>query len=79
LIIDHLVISEECSNSKVGLFCLFFYFRKVFDTIPWDKLWKLINEIMIPIEFKIIVIYLYETVVPSLIPTKGVRKILNEI
>ena len=34
---------------------------------------------MIPIEFKIIVIYLYETVVPSLIPTKGVRKILNEI
>lgn len=78
-IIDHPFMSKECHNNKVGLVCFFLDFRKVFDTIPWDKLWKIIDEIMIPTEFKIIVIYLYEMVVPRLIPARGGLNILNEI
>lgn len=42
--IDHLVtlkiIAEECSNSKLNLFCCFVDFRKSFDIVPRDKLWK---------------------------------------
>ena len=42
--IDHLltlrIIAEECRNNKSNLFCCFVDFRKAFDTVPRNNLWK---------------------------------------
>ena len=68
------VIVEEFGNSKFNIFCFFVDFRKAFEIVPRDKLWKILDEIMIPPEFKIIVIRLYETVVSKFNTNKGWSK-----
>jgi len=47
LIVDHLVtpgiVVEECCNNKIDLFYCFVDFRKAFDTIPREKLLKMLK------------------------------------
>lgn len=42
-------ILEECRNSKIDIFSCFVDFRKAFGTIPCEKLWKRLEEIMVPL------------------------------
>lgn len=45
---------------------LFVDFRKSLDNVPRDKLSQRLEEIMVPPEIRIFVIYLYETVISKL-------------
>ena len=58
-----MVIVKECRNSKADLISFFVDFRKSFETVPQDKLSKRLDEIMVPRELRIVVIFLYEIVV----------------
>lgn len=63
-IMDHLVtlriIAKECHNNKTNTFYCFIDFRKAFDTIPWKKLWNMLEKIIFPLELTIVKTKLYE-------------------
>jgi len=69
-ILDHLVtlriIAEEYHNNKIDMFYCFFYFRKTFDIIPKTKLWKRLEEIMVLLEFRVVVRRLYKNVISKI-------------
>lgn len=73
--IDHLVtlriITEECHDSKVNLFCCFVDFKKYFGTAPLDNFSKRLEEIMFPLELRIALILLYETIITKLKINEG--------
>ena len=76
--IDHLVtlriIAEECHNSKFDLLSCFVDFIKSFETVPWDKFWDKLKEIMVPPQLRIVVIYLYETITTEINTNRGLSK-----
>ncbi len=51
---------EECRNNKSDLFYCFVDFRRAFDIFPRTKIWKRLEEIMIPLELMVVVTRLYE-------------------
>lgn len=71
-IIDYLVtlriIVEECRNNKTNLFCCFVDFRKAFDTIHKTMPRKRLEEIMVPLELRVVVTRVYENVIAKLSP-----------
>jgi len=71
------IIAEEFQNSKINLFYFFLDFRKKLDIVLWDKLWEILEEIMVLPELRIFVIHLYETVVSKLNTNKGWYKYIK--
>lgn len=56
------VIIKQCHNSKTDLLCCL----KSFDTAPWDKLWKRLEKMLVLLELRVAIIYLYKNVVSKL-------------
>ena len=77
-IIDHLVtlriIVKAHQNSKRDPFYCFLDFRKDFNTIPRDKLWERLEEIMVPTKLRIAMICLYQTVIAKVKTNEGWSK-----
>ena len=65
--IDHLVtlrvLMEESRLAGKGLYCCFVDFKKAFDTVPRDNLWKRMEELQVPLEYMHAVARLYEQVI----------------
>ena len=59
---DHLItlriIAEECCSNKSDLFCCFVDFRKSFDTMPRNNMWKRLEELKVPFELRVVMIRL---------------------
>lgn len=70
LINDHLVTLritvEECRNNKIDIFCCCLNFRKDFKIIPQDKLWKRLEETMVPPDLRVVVVGLYKNVISKI-------------
>ena len=56
------VIEKVWDIQGVEAFCCFLDFKKAFDTVPRDKLWKRMEELGIPNEYRVVVHKLYEKV-----------------
>ena len=65
--IDHLVtlrvLMEESRLMGKGLYCCFVDFKKAFDMVPRDTLWKRMEELQVPNEYMHAVARIYERVV----------------
>jgi len=76
--INHLVtlriIAEEFHNSKYDLFYCFVDFRKAFNMVLRDKLRQKLEEIIVPLELRVVVIHLYGNVITKLKTTEGCAK-----
>lgn len=65
------IIAKEFHNNKNNNFCCFVGFRRVFDTIPRTKIWNRLEEIMVPLELRVVVTRLYENDIAKLKTIKG--------
>ena len=54
-------IIEKVSGDKEEVLCCFVDFKKAFDTIPRDKLWRRMEELEI-LHYRVVVHRLYEEV-----------------
>ena len=65
-IVDHYItlrrIIEKVWEKKEKVFCFFVDFRKVFDSVPRDKLWHIMEEIGVLKHLRAVVHRLYEEV-----------------
>jgi len=63
-IVDHCItlrhIIEKVWEGKEEVVCFFVDFKKAFDTVPSDKLWSRMEELEIPLHYRVIVHRLYE-------------------
>ena len=64
--IDHGItlrhIVEKVWGSKEEEICCFVDFKKAFDMVPRDKLWRRMEELEIPLQYRVVVDRLYEEV-----------------
>ena len=49
-------------GDKEEVFCCFVDFKKAFDMVPRDKLWHRMEELEIPLQYRVVVHRLYEEV-----------------
>jgi len=70
-LVTHRIIVEECRNDKSNLFCCFVDFRKVFDTVPRNNLWKRLEELKVPFELRVAAIRLYENAIAKFKRNEG--------
>jgi len=65
--IDHLVtlcvLMEESRLKGKQLYCCFVDFKKAFDMIPRNNLWRRMEELQVPSEFMLAVSHIYEKVI----------------
>lgn len=72
------IIVEEYRNNKFNIFCCFVNFRKYFDTIPRNNLWKQLEELKVPFKLSDIAIRFYKNAISKFkINTKGWPKDIN--
>ncbi|RYA37888.1 reverse transcriptase domain-containing protein, partial [Enterobacter cloacae complex sp. 2DZ2F2B] len=68
--IDHLVtlrvLMEESRFKGKRLYCCFVDFKKAFDMIPRNNLWRRMEELQVPSEFMLAVSRIYEKVICQL-------------
>ena len=55
-------IIEKVWGDKEEVFCCFVDFKKAFDTVPRDNLWRRMEELEIPLHYRVVVRRLYEEV-----------------
>jgi len=55
-------IVEKVWEDKEEVFYCFVDFKKAFDTVPRDKLWRRMEELEIPVHYRVVVHRLYEEV-----------------
>lgn len=53
---------------------LLFYFRKAFDIVPGDKLWNRMEELEIPLHYRVVVHRLFEEVKVKIRNSMGISK-----
>ena len=79
-IIDHLItlviITEEFHNDMFNILFLFVDFRKYFDTLPRNNIWKILEELNVPFELKSTTIRLYKNVISKF---KNIENSLEDI
>ncbi|MCO5565063.1 hypothetical protein L7F22_018734 [Adiantum nelumboides] len=65
--INHLVtlrvLMEESRLKGKGLYCCFVDFKKAFDMVPRENLWKRMKELQMPNEYMLAIFRIYEKVV----------------
>ena len=55
-------IVENVWEDKEEVFCYFVDFKKAFDTVPRDKLWRRMEELEIHVHYRVVVHRLHEEV-----------------
>ena len=65
-------IIEKVWEGKEEVFCCFVDFKKVFDTIPRDKLWSGMEELEIPLHYRLVVHRLYEEMKVKISTSAGI-------
>ena len=64
--IDHLVtlrvLMEESRLRSKGLYCCFVDFKKAFDMVPREHLWRRMEELEMPSEYMLAISRIYEKV-----------------
>ena len=79
--IDYLInlriILEECCNNKLNLLCCFVDFRKSFDTILMNNLWKILEELKVHFKLIATAIRLYQNAIAHFKNTSGWSEDIN--
>ena len=75
IMLRHIV--EKVWEDKEEVFSCFVDFKKTFETVPRDKLWRRMEELEIVVHYRVLVHILYEEVKVKLEPHKVFQKILE--
>ena len=72
-----LLVTKGCQNNKTNPLCWFIKFRKVFDRVPINNLWNILEKLKVPFESRDNVIRLYENIIAKFRDIEGWLEEIN--